>query len=92
MSIVVRYSPVGVTAAMYDRVNGRVQSTLDWPPEGLDHHICFGVEGDLRGSEIWDSREQWEAWGTQLMPVLVDEGVQFAGEPEVFEVHNAERR
>lgn len=92
MSIVVRFSPVGVTAAKYDEVNARVQDTLDWPPDGLDHHICFGSDGDLRVSEVWDSREQFEAWGAQLMPVLVAEGIQFSGEPEVFEVHNAERR
>ena len=92
MAIVVRYTPVGVTAAQYDAINDRVQSTLDWMPEGLDHHLCFGTEGDLRVSEVWDSREQWQAWTEQLMPLLVDEGVQFAGEPEVFEVHNAERR
>jgi len=91
MSIVVRYSPVGVTAAMYDRVNARVQSTLDWPPDGLQYHVCFGAEGDLRVSEIWDSREQWEAWGKELIPLVITEGVQFAGEPEVFEVHNIER-
>jgi len=25
------------------------------------------------------------------MPILVDEEIQFAGDPEVFEVHNIER-
>jgi hypothetical protein len=43
-------------------------------------------------SEVWDSREQFEAWGKQLMPLLTAEGIRFAGEPEVFDVHNAERR
>jgi hypothetical protein len=92
MSIVVRYNPAGVTAALYDATNDRVKETLDWMPPGLEYHICFGSEGDLRVSEIWDSREQWEAWGKQLMPILVDQGIQFSGEPEVFEVHNVERR
>ena len=92
MSIVVRHRPVGVTAAKYDEVNDRFKSTLNWPPPGLDHHICFGSDGDLRVSEIWDSRGQFEAWGQQLMPLLAAEGVQFSGEPEVFEVHNTERR
>lgn len=92
MSIVVRYSPVNVTMAKYDEIDARLRSTLDWPPDGLDHHLCFGADGDLRVSEIWDSREQWEAWGKQLMPVLQEEGVQMTGEPEVYEVHNAERR
>jgi hypothetical protein len=92
MSIVVRFSPVGLTAAKYDAVSERIQNAVEWPPDGMDHHLCFGSDGNLRVSEVWDSREQLEAFGKQLMPILEDEGIQMAGEPEVFEVHNAERR
>ncbi len=42
-------------------------------------------------SEIWDSREQLEAYGQRLMPILADLGIE-AGEPDVFEVHNIIRR
>ncbi len=41
----------------------------------------------MKVSEIWESEEQLRAFGEQLMPVLNEVGVQFAGEPEVFEVH-----
>jgi len=46
----------------------------------------------LRVSEIWDSREQLEAFGEKLMPILADVGIEFSGEPEIFEVHNTVRR
>jgi hypothetical protein len=91
MSIVVRYSPASLTAQKYDETHGRVKESLGWPPEGLDTHVCFGSEGSLRVSEIWDSREQYEAFGERLMPVLTEAGIEFSGEPEVFEVHNLER-
>jgi hypothetical protein len=91
MSIVVRFSPVSLTAEKYDQVSSQVQSG-DWPPEGLELHVCFGSDGDLRVSEIWDSREQFEAFGERLMPVLSEAGIEFSGEPEVYEVHNIERR
>jgi hypothetical protein len=42
-------------------------------------------------SEIWDSQEQWEAFGEQLMPLLNRLGID-PGQPEVCEVHNIERR
>jgi hypothetical protein len=45
----------------------------------------------VRVSEIWDSREQWEAWGQKLMPLLSDLGID-PGQPEVFEVHNIQKR
>ena len=54
--------------------------------------MCFGSEGSLRVSEIWDSREQFEAFGEKLMPVLADAGVEFSGEPEIYEVHALEKR
>jgi len=54
--------------------------------------VCFGSEGSLRVSEIWDSREQFEAFGEKLMPVLADAGVEFSGEPEIYEVHALEKR
>jgi hypothetical protein len=51
-------------------------------------HVLFGSEGDLHVSEIWDSREQLEAFGATMMPILEEVGVEFAGPPEIFEVHN----
>jgi hypothetical protein len=93
MSIVVRFHPVGLTADTYDQSTRKLEEAgVKWPADGLDYHVCFGSEGDLKVSEIWDSREQMEAFGEQLMPVLEDVGVEFAREPEVFEVHNIDRR
>ena len=93
MSIVVRFSPTALTAATYDETLRRLEAADGaFPPDGLDYHICFGSDGDLRVSEIWDSREQFEAFGERLMPILLDAGVEFSGPPEVFEVHNALKR
>jgi hypothetical protein len=93
MSIVVRFTPANLTAENYDESTRKLEEAgIDFPPEGMDYHVCFGSEGNLRVSEIWDSREQFEAFGERLMPVLQEAGIQFSGEPEVFEVHNIERR
>jgi hypothetical protein len=37
-------------------------------------------------NEIWDSREQFDAFGERLMPVLKDVGIE-PGEPEMLEIH-----
>jgi hypothetical protein len=93
MSIVVRYHPAGLTAEQYDESTRKLEEAgVDWPADGLDYHVCFGSDGDLKVSEIWDSREQMEAFGEQLMPVLTEMGIEFSAEPEVFEVHNIDRR
>ena len=39
-------------------------------------------------SEVWQSREQFEAFGERLMPILAAAGIDFAGPPEELPVHN----
>jgi hypothetical protein len=94
MSIVVRFHPTNVTIAQYEEVVRREKDGAagTFPPDGRDYHVCFGTDGDLRVSEIWDSPEQFQAYGEGLMPILADVGIQFSGPPEVFEVHNIIKR
>ena len=91
MSIVVRFTPTSLTAEKYDESVRRLTESGDFPPDGMDYHICFGTDGNLRVSEVYDSREQFEAFGEVLMPVLADIGIE-PGEPDVVDVHNIVRR
>ncbi|HEY7793955.1 MAG TPA: hypothetical protein VIA10_08125 [Gaiellaceae bacterium] len=93
MSILARFTPAsGVTTQQYDESLGRLQDAGEWPPDGLEYHVAFIVDGGLRVSEIWDSREQLEAFGERLMPVLAELGVELAGPPELLDVHNIIKR
>ena len=93
MAIVVRHKPVGLTKEKYDATTQRLeQGDVGWPPEGLDYHVCFGEDGSLNVSEIWDSREQFEAFAEKLFPALTDAGIEFSGDPDVFEMHDSFRR
>jgi hypothetical protein len=93
MSIVVRFHPQSMTTAQYDdAVRRHEEAGIELPPDGMDYHVCFGTDGDLRVSEIWDSREQFEAYGERLMPLLAAAGIQFSGGPEIFEVHSVIKR
>jgi hypothetical protein len=92
MSIVVRFSPANLTAEKYDESVQRLEAEGLWPVDGCDYHVCFGSDGNLKVSEIWDSREQLAAFGEKLMPILSEAGIEFSGEPEIFEVHNTYKR
>jgi hypothetical protein len=91
MSIVVRFAPASLGAEQYDSTVAKLEAQGDFPPDGLDYHVCFGDDGNLLVSEIWDSQEQFEAFGERLMPVLEEAGID-PGEPTIFEVHNTVRR
>jgi hypothetical protein len=86
MSMLVRFSPATATTEQYDEVTSRLEDAGQWPPDGLEYHCAFLVNGDLRVSEVWDSREQFEAFGQHLMPVLADVGIE-PGEPEILDVY-----
>ncbi len=93
MAILVRYAPPGMTRAEYDQASEQVETRLQWPPDGLILHVCFGSDGDMRVSEVWESREQLEAFQENLMPVLTEAGIQVEGrEPEYLDVHAIEAR
>ena len=91
MSVVIRFAPASMTAQQYDEAVRRLDEVGDWPPDGLDYHVCFGTDGSLRVSEIWDSQDQLNAFGERLMPVLSEVGID-PGEPEVLEIHNIVKR
>jgi hypothetical protein len=91
VSVLIRFAPASLTVEQYDESVRRIQENGEWPPDGMEYHVCFGSDGSLRVSEIWDSQEQLDAFGERLMPVLSEVGIE-PGQPEVLEVHNIVRR
>jgi hypothetical protein len=95
VSIVVRFKPTDLTAATYEESARQLEEAgVDPRPNGLDRHICFGTDGNLQVIEIWDSREQFEAFGEKLrhLPVLGELGIEFSAPPEIFDVREMVER
>jgi hypothetical protein len=93
MSVLIRFEPASsVTTEQYDETIRRLEDDEgDFPPDGLDYHVAFMVDGQLRVSEIWDSEEKFQAFGERLMPILSDVGID-PGEPTQLEIHNVIKR
>ncbi len=89
MSMLVRFTPAStVTPQQYDETVRRLESSGDFPPDGLEYHCAFvAPDGSFRVSEVWDSQEQFEKFGERLMPILADVGIE-VNPPEMLEVHN----
>jgi hypothetical protein len=91
-SVLVRFTPKNVSSEQYDETIRRLRTLGVWPPEGLDYHIAFGSNGDLRVCELWDSPQAFEAFASCLIPVLDDVGIELSRAPEILEVHNVVKR
>ncbi len=87
MSVVIRFNPPALTAEQYDEVVRRLNEEGVFPAEGLDYELCFGTEGNLKVSQVWDTKEHMEAFGARLQPILKEVGIN-PGQAEVLEVHN----
>ena len=93
MSILVRFTGApGLTSQNYDDTLPIIEASGEFPPDGLEYHVAFSTGDSFRVSEIWDSMEQFEAFGQRLMPILSANGIELAGPPEVLEVHNIIKR
>jgi hypothetical protein len=90
LSVLVRFAPPSATIEQYDESLRRLEEE-GFPPDGMDYHCCYLVDGSVRVSEVWDSREQLEAFGERLMPLLAEVGID-PGQPEMLEVHNVVKR
>jgi hypothetical protein len=93
VTILARFTAApNVTSEQYDETISRLEKSGDWLPKGLAHHVAFRSNGNFRVSEIWDSREEFDAFSERLMPLLKDVGIELSGEPEMLEVHNIIKR
>jgi hypothetical protein len=90
VSVLIRFSPPSLKAEQYDKVVARLHEEGVFPAEGLEYEICFGAEGNLKVSQVWDTKEHMEAFGQRLMPILQEVGID-PGTPEIADVHNVIR-
>jgi hypothetical protein len=93
VSILARFTGApSMSAEKYDETLRTIEASGPFPPDGLEVHVAFSSGGSFRVSEIWDSMEQFEAFGQRLMPILDAAGVELAGPPEIVEIHNIVKR
>ena len=87
MAIALYFNPPSMSAAQYDDVIKRLAAAGQGTPKGRTHHSAFGTPDQLMVFDVWNSQEEFDAFGQTLMPILAEVGVD-AGQPVVMPVHN----
>jgi hypothetical protein len=90
MAIAVYFHPKGMTLEQFEDTRRRLSAAGMGEPSGRLHHSCFGEDGDLMVYDIWESPQNFEAFGAALMPILGEVGID-AGEPTVMTIHRLEQ-
>lgn len=84
------YFPASMSAAQYDEAVEKLEQAGAGAPKGRTYHVAF-LEGDkMAVFDVWDSKEDFEAFGRTLTPILEAVGIQ-SPEPQIAEVHNVIR-
>jgi len=87
MAFVMRLATQGLTSDKYDEVVRRLEAGGEGSPAGRLFHVCFGDKENLRISDIWDTRENFDRFTAVVGVIMSDLGFP-PMEPEFFEVHN----
>lgn len=77
----------------YDQMREKLGIGETPPPGAVSHTAALDEQGKMRIMEVWDSREDAEAWGEKVMAVRIESGFG-EGPPEIeyLEVHATVRR
>ena len=87
MAFVFTFTPAtGMAAKQYDTIISRLEKAGAGNPKGRLYHVCYGNQNDLRVTDVWDTKENFNQFGKTLMPILQEVGVD-PGQPDVQEVH-----
>ena len=90
MAIVFKFKHVGFTESKYHEAIKKLQEAGEGNPKGRSYHVCYGDKNEVDILDIWDSMEDFEAFGKTLIPILTSLGVKLK-QPDVQEVFGIEK-
>ncbi len=87
MSIILTFTHAGFTTALYDDAIKKLADAGAAAPKGRTFHAAYGDAENLSITDVWDSVEDFQAFGATLLPILSAMGVD-PGMPVISPVHN----
>jgi hypothetical protein len=90
MALGIYFVHVGFTPEKYDSVIRKLDEVGAGAPKGRTYHVALESDGAIQVFDIWESQEDFDAFGSTLVPILAEFGVELS-EPMVANVHNVIR-
>ena len=87
MALIIQFTPKGMDDKKYAEILRRLDAAGAGAPAGRLHHTCYGDKSALRVTDVFDTKDNFDAFGKVLVPILSEMGVD-VGRPDVVEVHN----
>lgn len=87
MSLGIYFVHDGFTPEKYESVIKQLEAAGAGAPKGRSFHAALESDGGIQVFDIWESMEDFEAFGATLMPILTGEGVGLK-DPMIATVRN----
>jgi hypothetical protein len=87
MAIAIYFPLENVTKAQYDEIDSGLKDAGAGTPKARTYHCAFGGDDSIQVFDVWDSQEDFDAFGETLMPLIEKAGVTMP-QPVIAEVHN----
>jgi hypothetical protein len=87
MALAFYFQHSGFTPEKYNDAIGQLTAAGAGAPAGRTSHTAFESGGEIQVFDVWESQEQFDAFGETLVPILTGLGVTLSA-PMVATVHN----
>ena len=87
MALGIYFVHEGFTPEKYNNAIKQLEAAGAGSPKGRTYHCALESNGAIQVFDIWESQEDFDAFGEKLIPILSDLGVDLQ-EPMVATVHN----
>lgn len=87
--VTVHFAPKSLTAAQYDEIIRLLEAAGQGTPIGRLSHTCYGSSDQHRVVDVWNTPENFQAFGQTLVPIIAQViGQANVPQPVVEPVHS----
>jgi hypothetical protein len=87
MALGIYFTHTGFTQEKYKEALRQLDAAGAGAPAGRTYHVALETDGEIQVFDVWESQEEFEAFGATLMPILTGLGVD-PGQPMIARVEN----
>jgi hypothetical protein len=88
MALGIYFVHVGFTPEKYNEAIKKLEAAGAGSPKGRSNHFALESDGAIQVFDVWDSMEDFEAFGKTLVPILAEVGVELT-EPSIATIFNS---
>jgi len=85
MAIVIKFKHVGFTSTKYHEAVKQLEAAGLGNPKGRTYHVSYGDSNEVDILDVWESMEDFEAFGKTLIPILTSLNINL-GQPDIQEI------